>query len=204
MYLFKEHNIAALHINKNAGSSLRVYLVDLLGEYELLTPDHGLLEYKYPQLPKDCNILATVRNPFDRMVSMYYQRKNSYNPNGIYAGNWKNMLRDAATMDLKTWFIRSIKPNFKVGPPEDQPIFQAIQVKGQVPENVFIAKVETLQEDVDRFLAMSNVLSSKKFPRKNVNETRPPWQELYDDELKKLMYEWDKFTFDNYYKELVI
>jgi len=201
MYLFEEYNIASLHIPKNAGSSLRFYFVDLFGKYKIIGPEHALLKNKIHHLPKDCKIVATVRNPYDRVVSMYYHRRGNYSPNNT--GSWKNLLRNAGTMDFKNWFIKTILPSLNSHIPEDQPTYLSILIEDKIPENVFIAKTETLKEDVDRILVELNIFSDKEFSRANVTAARPSkdWEHLYDDELKQLVYGWDKWTFDNFYIE---
>jgi hypothetical protein len=198
MYLFGKDKVAVLHLNKTAGSTVRLYFVDVLQrnvpKYKILKPEHGFLCNKYHLIPKDYKIIATVRNPYARMVSLYYFRKGKNVPGMPY---WEKRSQNAINMDFKTWFLKDFLPDFKAGDMHTQPLYKGIEVKGKIPENVFIAKVETLQEDIDRFLNTLGIVTDKKLPVANATKHKP-WQECYDDEMRNMVYEWDRKTFETF------
>ena len=207
MYLYPEHKIASVHLIKTAGSAMRIYLCNVLydGEwlYKILFPEHAALKYKYHLIPEDYNIIAPIRNPYRRMVSNYCFNKAKGHPLGNEGPYWNQRGNNARNMDFKTWFLKDFMPDFRAGDMHTQPIIDGIEVGGKIPANVTTVRVEYLQEDIDKFFDKVGIVTDEKIPIVNATSKthmhKSCWQEYYDDiELRDMVYEWDRRTFETF------
>ena len=159
---------------------------------------HNALSEVYCLIPETYQIVTTIRNPYDRLVSLYSFRKKRF-LSGEH-GQAEERLRKAYELGFKDWLLNDLMPHYSAGNPMDQPLSRLLLVDGKVPQNVIVMKLETLQPEVDLFLLRLQIRTDLRLPKLN-SSGRRDYMTYYDEELLFTVYEWDRYIFDNYYSE---
>jgi len=182
--------ITYIRIPKNASTSL----YEFFGEMNVIKDEHfdanndKYLNFFYPShctltdavevIGEDIlknPIFAVVRNPYDRLVSMFFFAKK-YNLGSIY---------DVATEEFDTFaeefYKLSLDPNF----------FHAWSQKKFISHGgceVSIGRFENLEEDVESFINNNNIeeLDINQFPKLN-STTHNNYREYYSDKSKEIV-----------------
>lgn len=202
MNIFEQHAIAQVHFNKTAGTSLKAYLSEVLKEdAQIVHGKHNALTDVYHLLPEAYRVVTTIRNPYDRLVSLYSFRKKRFLSGE--RGRPEERLRNAHELGFKEWFFKDLMPHCRAGNQMDQPISRLLLIDGEVPSNVFVFKLEKLQSEIDSFLLNMQIKAELRLPNLNRSE-RANYLAYYDEELLEVVYEWDRHIFDNYYPDLVL
>ena len=115
-----------------------------------------------------------VRNPFDRLVSMFNSKKdkNFYfiNPNS-FKETVENVCKNRITDE-------HVLPQYNFLYRHDKPLFN------------FIGRFENIEDDFNRLLKLTN-LPIKKLPKKNVtNANKLHYRDYYDKRTRKLVEEY--------------
>jgi hypothetical protein len=224
MLYWPEYNFAYLHINKTGGTTTRHFLeevIDSSPEIIDLVPGkyhdriHEPLSYKLKRFElmgidhNKLKILTTIRNPYDRWVSLYVstrrnvieKRKKVFYERAVLAMNWP----------FNRWFEEYVYGT-AYNDHEHGPQTRYIFIKGFyvldpfVPNNLHIIKLEDLDKELPKFLKSEfNLETDLKIPKKNVsNKYRDkPVMGYYTEDLKRLVYREEKWIIDNYYPEFI-
>jgi hypothetical protein len=112
---------------------------------------------------KDAFTFAFIRNPYDRMVSLYHYTRKKRQVDRRFG--FKRFCEVAPT-------IRNV--NFS-------------QLFWIFPGVDFVGRYEDLESD---FIALCDALEIKrrKLPLMNISENRKPWQEYYTKEIEEIVY----------------
>ncbi len=201
MYVFKINKIAQIHLNKTGGTSLRAYLEVATGEKAII------FEGKHNTLPDALRIrdethrlIALIRNPYDRLVSLKAYRKDRYLRGE--RGHSEHRLRAAHDLSFGEWLRRDLLPNTTVGSPMDQPLSHLLGFPQRPPVWVSILRLEELCTEGPAFLESLGITAPTFSQHLNVS-SRGHWSEYYDRESLELVYRWDQRVFDDYYADLV-
>jgi hypothetical protein len=202
MIIIDKFELAYLHINKTAGTSIRQFLENLAGRGQLkqMGPTHGPLAPTIRFMGQrfyDYKILVSIRNPRARLISIYLFRKTRF-----ANGDDSPATRAAYELPFKQWFIDVVKDSDRL---TDLSITDSVLVGGDLPENVHIVAVETLDKDMHKFC--KDVLGIKygiEIPHLNkTNFVRDHYTKYFDKELNEAVYEWDQWVIDEYYPWLI-
>ena len=198
MVIIDKFNLAYLHINKTAGTSIKKFLEDLSGPGQMkqMGPTHGPLAPTLRFMGQrfyNYKILVSIRNPRSRLLSIYLFRRTRYDE-----GDKSPTTTAAHELPLKQWFMEVIRDSDRL---TDLSITDSILVGGDLPENVHIIAVETLEKDINKFckdvLGIENKISMPHLNRTDF--VRDHYTKYFDDELNKAVYEWDEWLIDEYY-----
>ena len=202
MLIIDKYKMAYLHINKTAGTSIKAHLTDLAGPKNVrqMGPTHGPLSANLRILGNrfyDYNILVSIRNPFARLMSIYLFRRTRFEE-----GDQSPATQAAYNRPLKQWFTDVVKKSQRL---TDLSITDSILVDGELPPNVNIIAMETLNKDFDRFRDdVLKIRTNKRMPHLNkTNYGREYYTKYFDNELTQAVYEWDKWVIDEYYPWII-
>jgi hypothetical protein len=212
------HNIKHLfiHIPKNAGSSVFVYMKqidyklkkangnkhELMNVKKLVDNDemkniltlfgfipsipHSLQHLTYQEITRfydpikmNYKILAISRNPYDRLCSDYY----------FFLKIHKNILT------FKTFVIDFLDPK-NLEKYDHHPLPQVEYIKG-CEDYVHMFRYETLDNDFEKYFSEKlKIKQTHNTTRNNKNS----YMDMYDEELKRIVYEYykDDFKYFNY------
>jgi hypothetical protein len=198
MIIIDKYNLAYLHINKTAGTSIRGFLTDLAGPENVkqMGPTHGPLAPNIRFMGKrfdDYKILVSIRNPFARVISIYLFRRTRYEQ-----GDVSPTTQAAHDLELKDWFMNVVRNSNRL---TDLSITESMLVGGDLPSNVYTVAVETLDSDMYKFCEdVLKIKTDKTVPHLNkTNFVRDHYKNYLDEELFQAIYEWDQWVVDEYY-----
>jgi hypothetical protein len=198
MIIIDKFELAYLHINKTAGTSIRKFLEDLAGPSQMkqMGPTHGPLAPNLRFMGQrfyDYKILVSIRNPRARLISIYLFRKTRYEE-----GDQTPPTIAAHELPFKQWFLEVVRDSDRL---TDLSITDSVLVGGDLPKNVHIVAVETLEKDLLRFCRdILEVKTNIQVPHLNkTNFVRDHYTKYFDKELTKAVYEWDQWVIDEYY-----
>ena len=213
-------DVLFLHIPKAAGTSVTEYLVEVLprpvsyvhptemkrmsergidwiqgkahqtlAEAAVLTREHGFDVAAFPL------VLAVLRNPYDRAVSLYSFLRRP--------GNQTAMANPLHAVALRGSF-RDFVVAARAAP--TRPLarsYDFVHLNGAIPRNLKMAKFERLADDVIRALESVGVKGDAEFPWQN-RSIHDDFRLYYDDETEDIVYSDNKWMFDaGLYERLV-
>ena len=203
MVIIDKFELAYLHINKTAGTSIKQFLTDLAGspsELKQMGPTHGPLAPTLRFMGQrfyDYRILVSIRNPRARLLSIYLFRKTRYEN-----GDQTPPTEAAYKLPFKKWFMEVVKDSDRL---TDLSITDSVLVGGDLPPNVHIVAVETLDKDIRKFCKdILKIRHNVKMPHLNkTNFAKDFYTKYFDKELNRAVYEWDQWVIDEYYPWLI-
>ncbi len=183
MYYSKKHKILFIHNQKCAGRSIKILLKKTFGE-EIMpeNSNHWSLNQLDYYLEDDLNDyfkITSVRNPWDRIVSYYYNAKKN-NPDLYWLKSFGTFCSKA---DLKPLTMQ-----------------RKICTAGEIKID-FCLRVENIEEDIDNIMRKMRVDRYPKIGVENHNTTRRKhYKECYTSRTKKIIedifaWEIDKFNY---------
>lgn len=171
----KEKKFIFLHPMRNGGKSIEQIVFNR-------SPGDGTSDHKSPKewvdhlgSEKELNTyfkFGFSRNPWDRIVSLYFYRKNNLNNLNKYTfeqyvtnlnKNVKMVKTHMDKMNQVEWFYHN-------GKPID-----------------FIGRFENYAEDFEKVKEILGLDASLVLPQLNASKKRQPYQEMYNDETRKLV-----------------
>ncbi len=222
MLLFDRHNFAYLHINKTGGSTTKDYLREVIPEEPRviglgfrpsgLPKVHELIGHKKQKLGDrfdELKILTTIRNPYDRWVSLYTASLR----------NWKEKRRNhmsqrayaAAEMPFDKWLIEFAFSEVGYRDPQHAPLTKFLFMTSHyvdrpfIPTNLNIIRLEDINDALPSFLKEElGIETDIEIPHRNLSNyvrDKKNTMDYYPDSLRKLIYQTDKYVIDKYYPE---
>lgn len=190
-----------IHIPKNAGASM-------MKKYFVSGPGHNTLKEIINQNCKDYFIWCFVRNPYDKLVSLYHfwQKHNSKSLQKFEHDNFKKFVFSIGkyiTNDIDEYL--SDKKYYNVGL---QP--QHIFIDNTLTNNIFVGRFENINDDwnkvVNNIEKYSKIKLSDKSLKKINTSKHKNYKNYYDNETRDFVYELYKKDFENfnYKKEMKI
>ena len=186
------YNHIFIHVPKNAGSSMeRKAYVGGHGHdtlYEITKKFKDTIDFKN-YIP-----WGFVRNPYDRLVSLYhFWRENEVPMANLPFDNFiKDYIRNHTTINILTYLEN--KEHFNVGV---QPQFLFFDNDVYSPDEVFFGKVESIDSDYKEILGKIENKSKRKIKDKTLNKVntskRSHYRSYYNNETFDLVYEIYKF-----------
>lgn len=203
MLVIDKFKVAYLHINKTAGTSIKAYLTDLAGgpkNVKQMGSTHGPLAASTRILCNrfnGYNILVSIRNPLARLMSIYLFRRTRY-----IEGDQSPTTKAAYDMPLKQWFMKVVRESQRL---TDLSITDSVLLDGELPPNVHVVAMETLNKDFSKFCEdVLKIKTNKRLPHLNkTNYGREYYTKYFDDELTQAVYEWDQWVIDDYYPWII-
>lgn len=196
MIFYVKYNFAFQHINRTGGTSVRRMIKGIAGD-----PDKGsafgrvdhrsmksalrAIGRRFPDIPiTEMPIYVNVRNPFDRIVSIYfYRRKNGKYPH----------------IHFRNYFYNMFMPGGRVVN-EAQEAFCC--VRGRFPDNVIVVKFEELSNRWKHIIEFHFGPQIDIFPKMNSTVHDDPMI-YFDDKMIEKVLEKEKWVVENYYPELL-
>lgn len=198
MLISEENKFAFIHIPKNAGTTVRMLLDKYRSNHSGDIFHHiGISD---ATLPEDFYTFAFVRNPWDRMVSIYEFTKKRIEQ---YPHRYKDFKGyDQFNWDFEKWLMEGAmySDNFGVDTlPPIQRLSQSYYIADKKGNIIIdkVGKVETFDkdlEDIASYLCLK--ISSDRFF--NNTETKP-YQKYYSKKGKSFIekyFKWDIETFE--------
>jgi hypothetical protein len=190
----KLDNLSFVHIPRSAGTSIGHWLKANKGSSSYQEwYNHPTLEEMQPT----GTTFTVVRNPWDRIVSLYQFSKNvkvqGYpNISNEWAQNYINQLNGFTEWpDFETWVINL--ENFKM--PEIFP-FTMLTPQTQWADNVdSVLHYETLDEE---FITIQQLLNCYNSLLKENSSERNDYKYMYTSKTKDLIYKWFKEDVDKW------
>lgn len=197
-------NAIFIWIPKTAGTSVWTALKENYGCPKLKLPEQwpkfkqsGILTFSHVSIPglrakgfisdefyNSSFKFCFVRNPFDRMVSLYhYLMKDKIIKQGISFKKFCKMVHD----DPNPIGLYNVKRKSQAQP----------QVKWLVPEMDFIGRFENLQSDFDKILTRLE-LAPVELPHTRVSKNRKPTKAYYDKKTISLVRKIYKADFETF------
>lgn len=188
-----KNNTAFLHIHKTAGTSTREFLVSKYGRagiikfthFKLGTRHHTLTELKEAvDVYKFDKIFTTIRNPYDRAVSLYFWIKRAISDLQQREA-FENVYPEYITLldyefdEYINWFV------------ENEPLYaDYLLINGQLPKNLKFIKFENIKEDLEKeFNCKVNLACHMKTEHK-------PFVKYYNKSTSGKIYNAEKWAFD--------
>jgi hypothetical protein len=225
MLLFEDYNFAYLHINKTGGSTTKRFLKDVLGENFIhiglgrrpnmdMPKVHEFLISKIKRFNimgvdyRNLKILTTIRNPYDRWVSLYtaaVRNVKEGRPNlearAVYA------VENSFDIWLDKYILRGPLAGNEQHSPQTNYLFaEDFYVnKPFVPNNLTVIRLEDLTTDLPQYISKElGITTDLEIPHKNKSSyvrEKKNTMDYYPDHLRKLVYNLDKYIIDKYYPE---
>ena len=202
MVIIDRLELAYLHINKTAGTSIKKFLEDLAGPGQMrqMGPTHGPLAPTIRFMGQrfyDYKILVSIRNPRARLVSIYLFRKTRYEQ-----GDVSPATEAAHKYPFKQWFLKVARHSDRL---TDLSITDSVLVDGELPKNVHVVAVETLNQDLYRFCRDElGIKTNVEIPHLNKTDfAKNHYTKFFNKNLNKAVYEWDQWVIDEYYPWLL-
>ncbi|OAB77336.1 hypothetical protein [Cochleicola gelatinilyticus] len=169
-----------IHINRTAGSSIANALQITEAHYTLAEYE-TLYKNKFKtSLPLDIELISSIRNPYDKVVSEYFYRKKT-NQNNIN------------TLSFADWVVEAYqKKNPKYRDREIMFLPQVFWLRGYEKYNLKLIRYENLEYDYKKLILPN---SRRKLPWKKKTE-RKPIKEYYTKEIKAIIYNEFRKDFD--------
>jgi hypothetical protein len=205
-------NVLFIHVQKNGGTSVSKYLMQVLPRpvfylrpepYAWLNDDRAVHIPGHPHISMNRAksllqsngfslknipiVLAVMRNPYDRAVSLYsfYRRTElEKNSSSVKRLAWKLDFREfilEATSNPAYDFMSGFYACFHLG-----------KVK---PRNLRIIKYEHLEDEVKSVMAELNIRSNIQFPWLNQSQ-RGEYESYYDAQTEEAVYFKNRWVFD--------
>ena len=174
--IHKSKKIGFVHNPRTGGAAVSRYLLN----YGFVTVKPHAILAAFPVRPKFA--FTFVRTPWDRMVSHYYlvcknPHNRSYNVGAI------------RKMGFKAWFLLLVKYEEN----SELRIYPKWHLRSQTRYSEgchFVGRFENLQNDFNKVCGIIGVPSGS-LPIFHHHITKhPPYQEVYDDETRKLVAKW--------------
>jgi hypothetical protein len=200
MYIFPRHRITQVHFNKTGGTSLRSYLESAVGEPAAM--EHGKHNTMAEALERYGGrhiLVTTVRNPYDRLVSLHAHRRKRYRRGE--RGASEPRLKAANDLSFREWIHQDLLPHAAAGSAMDQPLSKLLaadRTPDAAPPTVL--KLEELSVAAPAFLSGLSLPAPALTQRLNTSP-RGPLGEYLESDLQALIYEWDRDVFDAYYPD---
>lgn len=189
-----EKNKIFIHIPKNAGTSVKTilekynYPIHIFGGHFTVQQSIArakLYKYKY----KD--IFTVVRNPYSRLISIYFflKRKMAEHVH-IFKNEDLTLPFKILTFDQFVRFfllevdMRFLWMNYYMFFPQNSWI-------DKYKKEVIVFKLEEEVQEIEKYLG-------HKLPHENVNDIQIKYSSLYNDELKKVVYSFFEEDFENF------
>jgi len=184
--MYAHNDFAFHHVPKTGGMSVKKMLHLTGASMKQVAKDHILLDsWKgHRCLKKYKHIYTNVRDPFARIVSLY-----------------KFWTTRRGEMSFDKFFYDCWLAKKKLYNPFRHTTDEYILVKGKVPENVTIIKLEEINEMWPQII---NHHFGKKFlsvPRENTTYHKNP-MEYFNDEMVNIMKKKEGWVIRNYYPQL--
>lgn len=169
-----------IHINRTAGSSIANALQITEAHYTLAEYE-TLYKNKFKtSLPLDIELISSIRNPYDKVVSEYFYRKKT-NQNNINK------------LSFADWVVEAYqKKNPKYRDREIMFLPQVFWLRGYEKYNLKLIRYENLGYDYKKLILPN---SRRKLPWKKKTE-RKPIKEYYTKEIKAIIYNEFRKDFD--------
>jgi hypothetical protein len=154
MYYNKKHKILFIHNQKCAGRSIKIFLRKTFGK-EIMPENSNhwslnQLDYYLDDDLNDYSKITSVRNPWDRVVSYYYNAKKN-NPDLYWLKSFGTFCSKA---DLKPLTLQN-----------------KICIAGEIKMD-FCLRVENIEEDIDNLMNKMSVKNYPKIGKENHNTIR--------------------------------
>jgi chondroitin 4-sulfotransferase 11 len=180
MIISHKYKFVFIAIPKTGTQSIAEFFIRLDPE-TIVVPKHAKISdlNKYLKSSKDYYKFCFVRNPFDRVVSMYYQWKK---PLYIYKKERKYLF-DLSNNNSFSEFIRILKedrPDFW----KDEIEFNYISIDNKLAVD-FIGRFENLQEDFNKVCERLGINNST-LPKINSSKHRH-YSNYYEEDTKKII-----------------
>lgn len=200
MYVYGHHRIIQIHFNKTGGTSLRSYLESALGEEaHVLHGKHNILSDARAYVGEGYRLVTTIRNPYDRLVSLQAHRRNRYARGE--RGYAEQRLKAADNLSFEDWVTQDLLPHSAAGGPMDQPLSAVLGDAGEFDGVLAVLKLEELEMAAPSFVRDLGISAPTLSQHLNASP-RHHWREYYDDQLLLTVYHWDRPVFDRFYPEL--
>lgn len=201
MIVCPNYELVYLDIPKTASKSLdHVFRKHFRGE-NIRRKDPEIPGWKYkhcriiPDYAKNYTKIASVRNPYDKIVSHYfYNKKRGYRTNPKPTFPTFEEFVDECLDKLHNNPIDSLNGNIY----GFFPCSKYLEVTGYD----YIIRTEHIQEDFDK---IPLPLSGITIPKMNTNSKRPRWNDIKTKELNEKIIEWacDDFELFGYEKDVI-
>jgi len=181
--IYRTDDLAWIRIPKVASSAM----YDFFEKHNVFhKPMTGISIEEFLALPRPGFVFAFVRNPFDRLVSAYYNRacrglsSKEFNA-AAAAGDFDGYIRSVCNTEDKH-LEQHMRP-------------QTLFLEGFEPD--FVGRYETFQKDW-KTVCQNIGFTPKSLPKKNVTNNRPPDKQLWTKELMGLVQERFKADFKRF------
>jgi hypothetical protein len=185
--LYHNYKIAFLHINRCGGTSATAFLDKFLDSenVEDLKPIHGSIASKYKRIKnfKEFRVFANVRNPFERLRSIYCYRK-------LYR-----------RMDINE-FIKWKYCTPGTSHP-NRAIAYYLHIKGVLPSNLNIIRLEDALKEWPKIIKSICGKNAGDFPKENASD-RIKLKSRFNDESIEIISKNDKWVLKNFYSDIKI
>ena len=191
MIVYEKNNFAFLHINKTGGLTIKHILNELVGKHTSGIDQHRTLKFEYIRKATRypdfdiCKIpiYTNVRNPFDRIVSMYAYRKFrlNYKQRGI---TFKNF-----------FYNIYMKGNVVNGP-----ISEFLLVNAGLPKNVNVVRLEDIDKEWPKIIKKHFNKDIGNIPK--INKSNKLTAYTFNSKMIDLVLDREKWVIKNYYPEL--
>lgn len=170
----KEKKFIFLHPMRNGGKSIELVLFNKAnknGSADHVKPNDWIKKLG----EKEWNTyfkFGFTRNPWDRMVSLYFYRRNN--------------LRSLGKITFEQYLVK-LKDNVKMAKTQKDKFNQHEWFYHDRNPIDFIGKFENYEEDFDKVKKILNLDESLKLPSVNASNKRKNYQEMYNDKTKSIV-----------------
>ena len=187
-----------IHIPKNAGTSVTKLLRD--SNTNCIIKKHGSASFVMDEIGepefKSRFSFAFVRNPWDRMVSLFYFKKTRWTRKAKNTAQYPNMLKNAAAkfyleddfLGFMQWFLLDLScDSLSVHNhiPNQEQLAWLTNKDGTDIIVDFVGKVENIAEDIEVIRKVLGIKAELSHQNKTVRE--PEYRKYYDDETAELI-----------------
>jgi len=235
MLFFEDYNFAYFHVNKTAGTTIKAFLRQVLkgpvqeigwlshsswkpgnlterpAKLDFIHEHLGNKIRRFKELGIDFDsltILTTIRNPYDRWVSLYTVDLRNITEKRIKVG-LRAVYAEQFSFDvwLEDYVLKGVLPD-RSAQQDSQSAYLLIEnplgLTAHIPNNVNIIRAEDVDIELPKFLEKElGIKTDLQLPRKNVSNHMRDKDTMgyYPEHLRKIVYDLDKYIIDKYYPE---
>ena len=170
----KEKKFIFLHPMRNGGKSIELVLFNkpnTKGSADHVKPNDWIEKLGKEEWSTYFKFGFT-RNPWDRMVSLYFYRKNN--------------LRSLRNITFEQYLVK-LKNNVKMSKTQKDKFNQHEWFYHDGNPIDFIGRFENYEEDFEKVKEILNLDKSLKLPSVNASNKRKPYHEMYNDKTKSIV-----------------